>query len=360
MIILLVILSLMLAGCGNDDASPEIDLDPTPSIEEHNVASGEYLNHRFFRLDLPAGPHYPVSDIPGRDTAALRIDISSIQIFQLMEPGIMEVDDVRNVAAYVDTTGVFWTTEECPEQDFSHPFLYGERWKRVDFDLLLDVDGQVVAIDLGRQMASEDILAAAYDVVDQNGIFSFSVGDNPGYDDDNRINLPYEEDLYYRMKILKASENQMEPFSFFYVLRNIYSLQGMNIDVDYFDLKIEQNIDGLFQDVDENQIPYIQIFGLDQNDLEDSGTPDGFVDLNNVGVFDLQRGLLKFPLDFPTPFSAGQLAYTAYANDSNFEWEGTFLQTNQTPQLYDINYFSQEYPQYSAFRIVVQLGVLED
>ncbi len=331
-------------------------------VEDQVILSHNYLNHRFFRLDLPRiDAYYPaeVADDPGRDLFTQRIDPSSIKVFRMTGVGTSGVNDVQNVAVYVDTTGVFWTDPGGPSPDFSAPDNYGPRWRELDFDLMLDVDGNLVALDMRQQMFNEDLLGVVYQVVDADGNLLYKVGDRPGVDDvgenDRRVNLPNEGPTkYYRMKLLKAPVNQKEAHSFYYVLRNIYPLGGSNIDIDSFELRIEKDTSDLFPDQDENEIPYIQIFGLDQDNPQRSGQPDGLVDKTDQAIFDLRKGLLKFPLDFPTPFNGGEDAYRAYANNDAFEWEGSFLQEHQAEEFYDPNILPTNYHQYSSFRLVAK------
>lgn len=352
--LLLAISLFFIIGCEDECSCPEINEDPIELIEEHTILSSSYLNHRFFRLDLPASQDCPVSDYPGRDVTTLRIDPNSIQVFQLMNPEEPGPNDVQNMAVYLDTTGVFWSTEECPEQDFFSPYLYGERWRELDMDITVDTDGEFEAIDLGHQMAPQDVLGIIYNVVDTSGGVVFKIGDHPGTDNENRVALPGEENLYYKMKLLKAPENMKERFPFYYVLRNIYYLGFGNIDISSFDLQIERNDDSLLPGQDENQIPYIQIFGLDQCDEAYSLNPDGVADFQNEVIFDMRQGLLRFPQKLHHPFSAGEEAYETYAGSEVFQWEGTYLSENQAPLLYDPETLSLFYPAFDFFKIVAR------
>jgi len=336
-------------------------------VEDIVILSGNYLNHRFFQMDLPPGPVYPpVHDNPGRQAAIQRIYPPSIKVFKMMGVGPLGNKDIRNVAVYVDSTGVFWDPGNpdptMPAADFQNPYRYASRWRQVDYDLMLDVDGNLVALDLRQQMLNEDILAVTYSVVDANDNVLYRVGDDTSNPPSNP--LPNEEQLYYRMKLLKGPVNQMEPYSFYYVLRNIYSLGGGNIDIDTFDLRIEREVTSdAFPYQDENQVPYIEIFGLDRDDPQHTGTPDGLVDKTDGAIFDMRKGLLKFPLDFRTPFAAGYDAYRYYSD--RFHWDAdpsvnpvdprfndAFLKTKQDSSLYDPRVLPSEYHNFNSFRLV--------
>ncbi len=335
-------LLLMAAGC-NSPTSTETPPDG-PRFIEHVITSDQYLNHRFFQLDLVA------TDLPGREGVQV-IDPASVQVFQRVTEGEMETGDIPNVAAYLDTTGIFWSTPECPANDFQTPVVYGALWRPLDFRLMVGVEGQVVGIDLGEEMSGDTVLAVLYDLVDAGTQETvFQVGDRPGVADDHRVNLPGEDGLYYRMKLLKAPESMMPLYSFHYVMRNYYDLGYQNIDPEYFDLTLQRNDGSLFPDNDEYGQPYIQLFGLDQSQWFDlSPIPDGFPDLNDPAIFDLVRGLVKFPMEHP--FSADEATYRDFAGDSSFVWDGTYLSENQAPELYDPAVMAADYPNHGHFRI---------
>jgi hypothetical protein len=346
---------LLVAGCDPDESEVSEDVQ----VSDHVIYSSDYLNHRFFRLDLP------LQEIPNGRVQGDEILLESIRIFQLL-PGQPDVGDVANVAAYVDSLG-FGTWWEGI--DFNKPHLFGSRWREFEvssWDPLLDADGKLIAVDLRTPMADEDILAVVYEIKLANGSI-VPVGDFPGLDEPVQL-VEGGEGYYYRMKLLKAPVSDQEAFTFQYVLRNIYSLGAANLDFGTFDLRIERNVPAGAGSphLDENGLDYIRIFGLDRDDSQGSGNPDGMVDLWDPFLFDLQRGLLKFPQDFPMPFAPGgnpngrweeagaiaEATYAAYADTSAFVWDLSFLQYNQTWQLYDPVIYPPEYPQFARFRII--------
>ena len=350
--------------------------------EDKTIYSYQYLNNRFFKLDLPPAYAYNETvarDNPGREIidysgdrrSPMRIDPTSVKVYRLMGAGTSTDQDIRNVAAYLDETGTFWQHPGAVTPDWSDADQYGQRWREQDFTYMKD-DNQtdLIAVDMRQQMADSDVLAVIYNVVrdtlvdDANGVWEkklvYQVGDRPGQDDqpdnDNRVTLENEEGLFYRMKLLKAPANASDPHTFQYVLRNIYSLGGSGIDPTTFDLQIERNSSDLHPELDTgSDIPYIQIFGLDQTNAQNAGGPDGVVDYNDATIFDLQNGLLKFPVfSFPTPFAASQEQYETYAGDPNFVWEDSYLSQpgTLTPEIYDPAILPSEYQQYGKFRIV--------
>lgn len=315
-------------------------------VSDNIIKSSDYLNNRFFRLDLPA-------DEPAGRQAGERILYTSVKIFQLMPTGQFQPGDLANVAAYVDEQGFrAWDTAV----DFTAPLSYGPRWREITaFDPLLDSNGGLVAIDMRSRMDDADVLAVVYTVVDAAGATVGTVGDNPDVTGPTQAFPGSENQLFYRMKLLKAVSTSTPPHVFRYVLRNIYSLGGSNIDRSTFELRIERDEPGSAQPAqDENGIDYIRIFGLDRRNAQNAGRPDGLVDSGDEFLFDLTKGLLKFPLDFPEPFNGTEAQYRAYADTSAFTWEGTFLQENVRGEFYDPDVLPTDYAQYAKFNIVAR------
>lgn len=340
---------ISLSGCETDGpTAPCADDQP----DDIFVISDEYLNNRFFKLDLPE------YDLPGRDPATQFIDPNSIQVYEAMDAGEFGPDDIPNVAVYRDTTGI-WTSEG----DHLVETVHSVRWRLCELELRLNVDGHVVGVDLKQSYDPSSTLAVVYDVVGYSahpgGTLYYSVGDRPGRDDADRIDI--EGDLYYRMKLLKAAD-ATDTYTYRYVMRNIYALGATNIDPATLELALERHVQAdVTPELDENLIPYLRIFGLDRTDPL-GGDPDGLADIANPLLFDLQRGLLTFPLDFPEPFAGTNLQYTEYAgtadvvsapDDGNPNAPyGTFLYHHKAPQLYDPEHASQlEQFGYFRFRI---------
>ena len=338
-------------GCDNDDPVAGSD----NRLADFPVNSSAYLNHRFFKLDLPLIE-------PGGRLGSDEILFETIRIFQQVPAGVPVPEDIANVATYVDSLGY----RNWADIDFEFPYRFGSVWREItSWDLMRDAGGDLIAVDLRTQMGLDEVLAAVLTVKQADGSI-FKVGDIPGIDPPQQT-VAGEEGLYYRMKLLKAPAGDRQPHTFQYVLRNIYSLRQQNIDSNFFSLRIEalqQGLQNLQQD--ENGLDYIRIFGLDQSDPLGSGIPDGEVDWWNPLLFDLERGLLKFPVDMPHPFAPGgdptgrpteadlqaKTRYAALADTAAFVWEDSYLRENQAWQLYAPSVNPWDYDQFSYFRIV--------
>ncbi len=319
------------------------------SVTDHVIEAWRYQDNRFFRLDLssrdPAAGSFVQPDLPGRQEG-WKIDLNSVQIFRFMPNTRQQDGDVRNVVAVRDTAGV-WDQAylEWLDAQLNNPadlqFEFGDIWRPVEFELLRDEFGNLVAVDLKREYDRSDVLAVIYRVVDDQGNEFYRVGDFPTQDEDRRVEISSGESgvLYYRMKLLKPQEP--EPFTWQYVLRNIYSLGGSNIDAESFDLRIELATTSDFpnQDYDlqgnGSGLEWFRIFGLDRMDQTGQPGHDNKIDAIDPYLFDLQAGLLKFPLNFDRPFDADPAIYAALADSSAFDFETSLLEANLMPVLYD-------------------------
>lgn len=316
-------------------------------VSDNIIRSSDYLNNRFFKLDLPE------LEGDGGRQAGERIRYNSVKVFQLMPTGQFQQGDLPNVAAYVDLEGFReWSTAV----DFTAPRAYGPRWREITaFDPLLDSAGGLVAIDMRTRMDDADVLAVVYTVEDAAGVAVGTVGDNPDLTGPTQ-SFPGGEGDYYRMKLLKAPSSNTPERTFRYVMRNIYSLGGANIDAATFELRIERFDNSAQPSIDENGVDYIRIFGLDRRNAQGVAEPDGRVDADDVYLFDLQKGLLKFPLDFPEPFHGDAGKYESYAAGTAFDFaESLFLaEAVADSSIYVRSTSPSDYGNHSKFNIVAR------
>jgi hypothetical protein len=307
------------------------------SVEPRIYASYQYLDNRFFKL------------LNGRETGFIgsdwRVDRTSIRIFRWVGTGIAGDNDINYVAVHTDSTGV-WNRPV----DNVTPYYQGDRWTAVDYEIMQDVDGRIYALDLGNTIRPEEYIAISYRI-DVPGGTPIQVGDDPQAGPPTR-QVPGSDQLYYAMKLLKAPVARQNPWTYDYVVRNIYSLGGTDIDASTFDFRIESNQNINNPQQDESGLDYVRIFGLDM-ESPGGGPPDGRVDFHRPELFDLERGLLKFPVDVPHPFDTSD-STRFYFNVGSADWtyaNSTYLRNNSTPELYDVA-FANQLSQFGKFQLI--------
>ncbi|NTV03652.1 hypothetical protein HGA89_01880, partial [bacterium] len=89
---------------------------------------------------------------------------------------------------------------------------------------------------------------------------------------------------------------------------------------------------------------------LDRETPQGAAGHDDRVDAHDPYLFDLTRGLLKFPLDFPEPFNAAPEVYAAFADSSVYDPATTRLRT--IPEIYSTDITPQQLAQYTQYRFV--------
>ncbi|MEZ4387711.1 MAG: hypothetical protein R3D98_09075 [Candidatus Krumholzibacteriia bacterium] len=154
----------------------------------HPVYSWNYLNNRFFRLDLPSTflgipgevLGYRHADSPGRDTqSGWKIKTESIRIYRNMG-GIQPLaTDVQYVAAAIDSSGRWDPAYVAALSADVNNWVQAWVWRPIDFTLLTTPRATSWPSAWAR-MAVDDILAVTYDVVDGAGNRVYRVGDQRG------------------------------------------------------------------------------------------------------------------------------------------------------------------------------------
>ena len=326
-------------------------------ITEHEILSGSFIRNRFFRL---------TSDFEENRIPMAAIVTQSIRVYQkVATTGDIQPGELENVAAYRDSSGL-WDPDTLRTPD-----VYGSRWRPLtigtdpfeprDFSLMVDESGALWGIDLRMNVGDNAELAVTYEYRISETETRL-VGDD--LNKERRSTIVTEggvhEGLWYRLKLLKAATSSRNEWAHNLMIRQIYSLGGANISPESFNLRIERLDASTDQPrYDENGVNYLRIFGLDNGDIYGEGAPDERPDIQRGQLFDLQRGLLIYPENFPTPFDTSQAAYEANAQ-TEIAW-GTlpdggeaFLSRNQAPKLYELGSTQTDFSEASYFRFVAE------
>jgi len=145
-------------------------------------------------------------------------------------------------------------------------------------DYTVDIDSGIISFTSAR--TDGEYVVVAYIIADDNNNKLYPIGYTNDYQYDTN-----------NMKIIKR-ETETENYEY-YELHNVYSLGAMEIDRRNFVLKM---MDTNNSEKDENNTPYLQVYGLDKN--KDFVVDDEFIDYDS--------GILHFPDSLPFDYDGNR------------------------------------------------------
>ncbi|HXV13022.1 MAG TPA: cell surface protein SprA, partial [Candidatus Krumholzibacteria bacterium] len=175
----------------------------------------------------------------------------------------------------------------------------------VDYTFIIDaVTDSITGIELFQAIpntASETLAVSYVNVLEDviGGTYSSLGVQNPATGQVYPPTSPEGRQLLLEM--IKAPDpDPRNPFfgsTWFLEIKNIYNLGLTNIDGTSLEISIVDDLRPRLnpQFPDSSDVPYLQIFGLDQTDRSGTGPPDGRIDLT-FGRVNLDAGLLQFPV----------------------------------------------------------------
>ncbi|RKZ18481.1 hypothetical protein DRQ53_00140 [bacterium] len=320
------------------------------------IRSVDFIPSRFFRLTAPVSFYFTdpdsftttlndstLSEVQSEQNlgAPWRIDYQTLQVYRTVGAGVSQVGTIDDAVAYLDATGLGFEGFGAntgitpgdgdgsigPESGFDPqlalanlPQQFRERWERLqapDEWSVLEVNGQIIGIQLGRPASENEVIAVSYDIVDAvTGELVRRVGRSSEDGPASRIEdptTPGQQINYF--KLLKPGAPISQPYSnvdnaytefaltWEYEYRNFYDLQGREIQPEGFEFSIIGNDSALDPpDRDpQSRERFIRIFGLDQRNTSGQAVSDGRADVEDQNIFYLRPGFLRF--DHPTPMS---------------------------------------------------------
>ena len=144
-----------------------------------------------------------------------------------------------------------------------------------------------------RVLEKNDILAVFYVVRHSNSTF-----DTVGNISDSCT--ASENEICMRLKLIKPDTPKPKDYTWEYEWKNVYDLGTTDIPEERFRLLIYKgplNAENIWEDpISQDGTLYLQIFGLDQLDLDGNANPDGIIDYRQM---DFDLGYLIFPNRHP-------------------------------------------------------------
>ncbi len=246
--------------------------------QEQTIEDFRFLSGRYFFISDPDSVAIPQL-VPG----ALRVYLDDRYFQNDVELGAQEAQVWLDPAAKTPQNAPYKGQFHLLKEEDDYTFVNDENYAQPILILRNSLStNQVLAV-------SYRLLRAPGDTVDVGSYRTPAAGDTlqlkmirPG-DDQWGTNLTNES--------IWAAARRLE-------LRNVYSLNAMNLDPESFTLKVERDLGANnptdFVLPDGSRVPYLQVLGLDQRNNSDASdyTPDGRVDPEFI---DYTNGLLFFP-----------------------------------------------------------------
>ena len=186
----------------------------------------------------------------------------------------------------------------APESDWPEHLTLDFELLKVDEDyrLIFDFDDKtaVVGFELIQPIAEDKALAVSY---------INTAGDTVGGSGSYRLSRGTAQQDTVILKLIKPKVSRPTGdfgFTWHYMMRNFYNLGLSNIEPASFELEIRDRTPRLdTSSPSGSNIPYIQIFGLDNFDDAGRTAHDGRFDVYQSTILDTRSGVLQFPSLFP-------------------------------------------------------------
>ncbi|MEE9466000.1 MAG: cell surface protein SprA, partial [Candidatus Neomarinimicrobiota bacterium] len=249
--------------------------------QEFAISDIYYMPNRYFFLDMQyRADYYPLfaDGTHGFDPNRVVVQLEVYRSVTRQEA------DTYSGWAYVDPNDPWGEDSTFTRQGNFKRLLHNEDYT---------FDSQLGYIRLRNPAADNEIIAVAYAIKGTSGI---EVVGNVGYGATDTTKLA--------LKIIKAKGKQPKHPAWPLEFKNVYSLGGVNIPPEGFEVRIV-NRRGATEGDDRfsDGTSYLEIFGLDRENEERVPEPDEIIDIQNPNIVNLMRGELHFPTLMPFAYS---------------------------------------------------------
>ena len=250
---------------------------------EFAISDMYYMANRYFFLDMVfRANYYPLFEdgTHGFDPGRMVIQLEVYRSVNRQEA------DTYSGTAYIDPNR--------PEVDPT--YATQGNFKRLMLNEDYTFNPQLGWIRLRNPTSDHEIIAVAYVLGRDTSSVPVEVVGNVGVATDTT-------DLI--LKLIKARGQTVSYPTWPLEFKNVYSLGGVNINPEGFEVKII-NRRGTTEGDDRftNGVSYLTIFGLDQENANGAPVPDEIIDASNMNLVNLARGELHFPALLPFAYSS--------------------------------------------------------
>ncbi len=303
-------------------------------VSDNVILSSQYLNNRFFRLDLPADEINGADGGAGRSHDRPRPDrpsaSTSLQAARRRAPPTRHHQ--RGRLRRHDGTGSATGTTPSISRRPSTTASAGAKSRSSRSAARGRATATWWRSTCGGDDGDNDVLAVIYRVSNGDATVTMVGGRHPG--PRRPRTFPTVDGTLLPDEAAQGAGH--EPGGARLPLRPAEHLPAGRVEHRSRDhlrpaYRIERNQDGRRRpsDQDENGIWTTSGSSAWTRRTPGRGVPTDVVDWNDPLLFDLRRGLLKFPLDFPSRSRRFARAYEAYADTDTFDWDGHLVPGRQ-------------------------------
>ena len=245
---------------------------------EFAISDMYYMANRYFFLDTVfRANYYPLNE-------------DGIHVFN-PDRMVIQLEVYRSVSRQTADTysGTAYIDPNKPEADATQG-----NFKRLLLNDDYTFNPQLGWVRLKSPASDYEIIAVAYSLGDTSGVAYEEVGNVGAAADTTDLTL----------KLIKARGQTASHPTWPLEFKNVYSLGGVNINPEGFEVKII-NRRGTTESDDRftNGKSYLTIFGLDRENENRDPVPDENIDASNINLVNLARGELHFPTLLPFAYS---------------------------------------------------------
>ncbi len=245
-----------------------------------------YVRNRYFFLDLDFRAEYFPLNSNGIHTFIRNRVVKQLEVYQASSRTSREqLANTYSGTAYID-----------PRNPTAHPDSVEGLFQRLtlNVDYVPDYESGVIRLRVPAQ--ADAIIAVAYSLGSATGQAGESIGD-VGF-------IATDSLSHVRLKLIKDRGQTASSATWALEFKNVYSLGGININPEGFDVKIFYLQGTSRTDRHEDSQTYLTKFGLDLRENEtQAGDPDDIIDIFNTNIVKLALGELHFPALLPFAYS---------------------------------------------------------
>ncbi|MCF7804120.1 MAG: cell surface protein SprA [Candidatus Marinimicrobia bacterium] len=294
------------------------------SSQEVEIYDYNYIQDKYFFLGQEYRDRfYPLDNANLHSVLPTNLQIDEIDVYKSLVGTSLEDGNLITAKAWPEPDDKTYRSDEAQEAEFQ---LLTEG---ADYT----VDRDLGYLRLSSNIQDTEILAVAFTTMNGDTVGQLDVNPN----DSSAIAL----------KMIRPQNPNFGDHGWNLMMKNVYSLGTVNLTEDGFEFQIVDTYTDRNDNLNEDGVDWLQVFGLDRFDQEGNPVPDDKIDITNI--VDLQNGEIFFP--YLEPFRAAKAAKAAGLDTMPGEYNPRLDTTLSQSEMYESRN-STTMSQQSSFKMV--------